>query len=406
MRLAAAGPGAFPAYVHDLATLARHAAEIRAALPRAVGFTYAVKANPDPGMLRALAPYLDGLDVTSGGELRHVTDVVPGLPVAFGGPGKTDAELGEALRLGVRRIHVESPHELHRLAAAARTTGRQADILLRADLPLHASEGASGPAGGASAGSGGEVLRMGGVTPFGMDPAGLDAAVALLPELPELRLRGFSWHLASGLDADTALAVAAEALGHVRPRTAALGLREPEYVLGGGMEVDYAHPDRHFDWTRYGAGLAALALPGERLRIEPGRAVTAYCGWYLTRVIDVKHAHGTAFGILHGGTHHLRTPVTKGHDQPFAVLPAHPAATQQPGDTPSGGDPQAVDEPITLTGQLCTPKDVFARNVPVDRLRAGDVVAFAMAGAYAWNISHHDFCLHDPPEVHYLHPPA
>jgi diaminopimelate decarboxylase len=46
-------------------------------------------------------------------------------------------------------------------------------------------------------------------------------------------------------------------------------------------------------------------------------------------------------------------------------------------------------EPVTLVGQLCTPKDVFARQVPVERLSVGDVVAFAMAGAYAWNIQ---FC--------------
>ena len=54
------------------------------------------------------------------------------------------------------------------------------------------------------------------------------------------------------------------------------------------------------------------------------------------------------------------------------------------------------------TGQLCTPKDVLARRVTVKRLRAGDVVAFGMAGAYAWNISHHDFLMHPPPAFHYL----
>ncbi|KAA9375062.1 hypothetical protein F5972_29325 [Microbispora cellulosiformans] len=32
----------------------------------------------------------------------------------------------------------------------------------------------------------------------------------------------------------------------------------------------------------------------------------------------------------------------------------------------------------------------------------GDVVTFAMAGAYAWNISHHDFLMHPKPEFHYL----
>jgi diaminopimelate decarboxylase len=51
---------------------------------------------------------------------------------------------------------------------------------------------------------------------------------------------------------------------------------------------------------------------------------------------------------------------------------------------------------LTIAGQLCTPKDVLARRVRVSRLRAGDLVAFGLAGAYAWNISHHGFLMHPP----------
>jgi diaminopimelate decarboxylase len=35
-------------------------------------------------------------------------------------------------------------------------------------------------------------------------------------------------------------------------------------------------------------------------------------------------------------------------------------------------------------------------------LRAGDRVAFALAGAYAWNISHHDFLMHPHPGFHFV----
>ncbi|ALO99729.1 hypothetical protein SHL15_8796 [Streptomyces hygroscopicus subsp. limoneus] len=57
---------------------------------------------------------------------------------------------------------------------------------------------------------------------------------------------------------------------------------------------------------------------------------------------------------------------------------------------------------MTLVGQLCTPKDVLARRVGVARLRVGDRVAFAMAGAYAWNISHHGFLMHPHPTFHHV----
>jgi diaminopimelate decarboxylase len=172
-------------------------------------------------------------------------------------------------------------------------------------------------------------------------------------------------------------------------------VREPEFNLGGGMAVGYEHPDALFDWAAYGRGLAGLARDGETLRIEPGRAVTAYCGWYLTRVLDVKHSHGEAFAVVAGGTHHLRTPAAKGHDQPFAVIftPGWDAPWPRPG---------VPGQPVTIAGQLCTPKDVLARRVAVERLRAGDVVAFGLAGAYAWNISHHSFLMHPPPGFYHL----
>jgi diaminopimelate decarboxylase len=50
-----------------------------------------------------------------------------------------------------------------------------------------------------------------------------------------------------------------------------------------------------------------------------------------------------------------------------------------------------------LTAGTLTDK---ARRVRVGRLRAlrvGDLVAFGLAGAYAWNISHHGFLMHPPP---------
>lgn len=219
-----------------------------------------------------------------------------------------------------------------------------------------------------------------------------------VPLPPSVRLRGLHAHLASGVGADGLLAAAGRLLSFGRQWCAEQGVTEPEFNLGGGMAVDYTRPDGVFDWAGYGRGLAGLARPGETLRIEPGRAVTAYCGWYLTQVLDVKHSHGEAFAVVAGGTHHLRTPAAKGHDQPFAVIAVDDW-------TPPWPRPGVRDEAVTIAGQLCTPKDVLARRVRVGRpraLRVGDLVAFGLAGAYAWNISHHGFLMHPPPAFHYL----
>ena len=380
-----------PAYVYDLAALRTHAAAVRVALPPAVEVFYAAKANPEPAVLRALRPAVSGYEVSSGGELAHVRAAVPGAPTAFGGPGKTPGEIAAALDGGpLHRIHVESAHELRLLAReAGRRPGPAVDVLLRVNLPV---------ADGALAGV--PLAMGGGPTPFGMDPAGVEACLALLagPDGARLRLRGLHAHLASGLDAagqaDLAGAVAEYATGLAGRHR----IRIEEVNLGGGMAVDYADPAARFDWAAYGSALEALLRrhPGLRLRIEPGRALTAYCGWYATEVLDVKGSHGEEFAVLRGGTHHLRTPVTKGHDQPFEVLPADGWPYPWPRPAARG--------PVTLVGQLCTPKDVLARRVapPAGGLRAGDRVAFAMAGAYAWNISHHDFLMHPHPRFHFV----
>ncbi|MEU9872209.1 type III PLP-dependent enzyme [Actinomadura sp. NPDC048021] len=365
-----------PAFVYDLAALRDHAAEVKAALsaPGAPEIFYAAKANPDAPILRALAPYVDGIEVASGGELAHVREALPDARLAFGGPGKTDDELELALNLGVERIHVESPYELSRLARIAKTAGREVDVLLRVNL-----------AGDRN----GVALAMSG--PFGMDPELMESCTDILTASPRLRLRGIHAHLASGLDASAMAAQSAEILTWGRAWLDKIGHTGPrEFNLGGGMAVDYSTPDTRFDWKQYGAEVAALAQPGETLRIEPGRSISVYAGWYVTEVLDVKKAHGQWYAVLRGGTMHIRTPVTKQHNQPFNVL------------TSNGDGPAVTSETVTLVGQLCTPKDVFAREVPTDRIAVGDLVAFAMAGAYAWNISHHDFLMHPKPRFHYL----
>ncbi|MER8182187.1 type III PLP-dependent enzyme [Kitasatospora sp. NPDC094015] len=380
-------PEQLPAYLYDLSALRTHAAAVRAALPPRVELYYAAKANPAAELLRALHGLVDGYEVSSGGESAHVRAAVPGAVLAFGGPGRTKDEIAAALAAGVQRWHVESERDLHLLAE---TAPGPVDLLLRVNLPV--------PAGTLDS----VALAMGGrPSPFGLDPERVEACLRLLarPEYARLRLRGVHAHLASGLPAAEQLAVARRVVDWSAALAARHGVPLAEVNLGGGMAVDYADPAARFDWPAFGAGLAALLAehPGLTLRIEPGRSLTAYCGWYATEVLDVKHSHGEDFAVLRGGTHHLRTPATRGHDQPFTVRPV--AGWPHPWPRPAATTGRA-----TLCGQLCTPKDVLAHRAPVGALRAADRVVFAMAGAYAWNISHHEFLMHPRPGFHFLDP--
>ena len=200
------------------------------------------------------------------------------------------------------------------------------------------------------------ALVMGGKpSPFGMDCELLRRCAGSLT--PAVRLRGLHAHLASGVGADGLLAAAGRLVSFGRRWCAGHGVTEPEFNLGGGMAVDYTRPDGVFDWPGYGRGLAGLARPGETLRIEPGRALTAYCGWYLTRVLDVKHSHGEAFAVVAAVRTICARPRPRGTTSRSRCrggrLGAAVAAARR------------SDEAVTIAGQLCTPKDVLARRIRV-----------------------------------------
>lgn len=373
------------AYLYDLAHLRRRVDGLRRSLPAGCKLLYAVKANSDSALLRALLGRSDGFEAASLGEIKRVRAIDGEVPVVFGGPGKTDAELEGALAQRVMLIHVESEHQLRRLDWIACRRGQVADILLRVN-PAHVPPRAT--------------LRMGGqATQFGIEEARIPAAIELVRKLPGVRLRGFHFHaLSNNLDAGTHLALLEHYFDLTDDWRRRFDLAIDWLNVGGGIGVNYADPATSFDWKDFCAGLAALIAarrPGFEIIFECGRFIAADCGYYLAEIIDVKTTHGKHFAVLRGGSHHFRLPVSWGHDHPFVVLARE--------DWPYPfARPTVHDAPVTLCGELCTPKDTLARDVWVERLRAGDCVAFLLAGAYGWHISHHDFLSHPHPERVYL----
>jgi diaminopimelate decarboxylase len=82
-------------------------------------------------------------------------------------------------------------------------------------------------------------------------------------------------------------------------------------------------------------------------------------------------------------------------NHPFLIIPID--VWPYPFDRPS-----LLNKRVTLAGELCTPNDILARDAPCTCLRVGDIVLFRYAGAYGWDISHHDFLSHPHPEFIYL----
>ncbi|MBO0867157.1 MAG: alanine racemase [Micromonosporaceae bacterium] len=363
------------AYVYDTAALRERATAVRSALPGSALLLYAVKANGHPAVAGTLACSVDGLEVASGGELAGALAAGTGLPdavrIAFSGPGKTDAELAAAVAAGAT-INVESELELRRLAHVA--GGRSARIALRVNR--------------SSAALPGTHQMTGTATQFGIDEASLVEVAALAGELPGIELAGLHLHAVSNnLDAAAHARFVRDAMSWA----AGTGLPLQELNVGGGFGVDYTGA-RRFDLAALRAGLAGLPAGGPRLVFEIGRYLAAAAGWYAAEVLDLKRTHGRWYAVLRGGTHHFRLPAAWGYSHPFAVLPM--AGWGYP-----FGRPEVAGVELDAAGELCTPRDVLCRGQRVDRVRVGDILVFGNAGAYGWDISHHDFLRHPYPQM-------
>nr|WP_296070226.1 type III PLP-dependent enzyme [uncultured Actinoplanes sp.] len=352
------------AYVYDTAALRARAGAVRASLPAGSLLAYAVKANGHPGVVAALASVCDGLEVASGGELRLAADA-GARRIIFGGPGKTDAELTAALATGAL-INAESVHELRRIAAL----GDHPEVVVRVNR-----------AGGGLSGS----HTMTGVpTPFGVDEAQLADALAVAG----VTVIGFHLHAVSNnLDGAAHAAFVRDCLDWSVRTARRFGVRLRVVNVGGGFGVDYV-TGASIDLTP----LRDIAVPeGIELIFEPGRFLAADAGWYAAEVLDLKTTHGRTFAVLRGGTHHFRLPAAWGYSHPFTVVPVDDWPHPWP-------RPSVTGVPVDAVGELCTPRDVLTRGRHVDRLRAGDILVFGRAGAYGWDISHHEFLRHDPPQ--------
>lgn len=373
------------AYLYDLNALEQHIKQMRHVLPQNVELFYAAKANPSAPVLKTLAPYVDGFEAASGGELSHLHQQQLNKPLIFGGPGKMPSELAQAIELDVEAIHVESLTELQRIGSLTETLKRPASIFLRMNIDI------------------GDItlskLAMGGKpTPFGLDETELNNALTLLRDYPQVKLKGFHFHLMSHqLDVDRHLALMQRYFQVVKAWQAKFELGELMINLGGGMGINYRNPEQHFPWMEFCDKLEFLIakeqIQGWKLRFECGRYISAPCGYYVMEVLDIKQNLGEKFIIARGGTHHFRTPAAQSHDHPFTIVENKlPPAISQP----------IHHEKATLVGQLCTPKDVLARNQHIEHIDIGDYVVFTLAGAYAWNISHQNFLMHEPPVFHYF----
>ncbi len=376
-RAVAESGGQTPCFVYDLDIVADKIALLRAALPDGLAIHYAVKANPFPAVVTAVATQVDGLDIASGGELALLQRLSLAKPVSFAGPGKRDDELSAAIAAGIT-INLESAGEARRALALADRLGTRPRLAVRVN-PDFALKGSG--------------MRMGGgAAPFGVDAENAASLVHLLLGAGA-DWRGF--HIFAGsqsLDTDAIIAAQGATVALAARLAEAVGTPPPLVNLGGGFGIPYFAGENPVDIGRIGDALGKVlasrceSLSTSRFAVETGRWLIGEAGIYLTRVVDRKDSRGEVFLVTDGGLHHQ---LAASGNFGTVVRRNYPIAIVGPTDA-------LAIETVNVVGCLCTPLDRLGDAVALPRADVGDVVALFMAGAYGATASPSAFLGHAP----------
>ncbi len=374
----AARVGSTPFYVYDRQLLRERVDGLRAALPPQIKLHYAMKANPMPAVVGLMATLVDGIDVASAGELKVALDAgADAAEISFAGPGKRDAELGQAVAAGVL-VNVESARELPVLAQASQTLGLSARVAVRINPDFELK---------------GSGMKMGGgPKQFGID---VEQLPGLLVEVGRLGLAFEGFHLFAGSQNLRAASICEAQLKsyELARRLADLAPAALRFLnLGGGFGIPYFPGESRLDLQPIGDNLAQLVerarteLPEVSFVLELGRYFVGEAGVYVTRIVDRKVSRGQVFLVTDGGlNHHLSASGNFGQ----VIRKNYPVTIGNRIDA-------TVLETASIVGPLCTPLDLLADQMDLPVAQIGDLAVVFQSGAYGASASPQAFLGHAP----------
>ncbi|MFI5562384.1 type III PLP-dependent enzyme [Amycolatopsis japonica] len=339
-----------PCLVVDTDLVAERAAAVSAAFPGAL-IRYAVKANPAPEVLDAVASTGAGFDVAGTAEIELcLSRGARPAELAYGNTIKKPADIAFAYARGVREFTTDSVGDLANLAEHA--PGSLVSVRLLTGGPDS-------------------------VTPFGhkfgCEPA---VAAALLRQAVEAGLRpGIAFHVGSQqpdpaaweIGIATAAKVAAEA-----------GVVLERLNIGGGFATEHREPVPSL--TDYASAIhAALRdhLPEPELLLEPGRVIVADAGLIRTEVVLVTTraaADERRWVYLDVGRYNGMAEC----ENEAVAYRLEPVGVKGP------------QGPVVLAGPTCDGDDVLYQRTPCAlprSLKAGDRLDIPGTGAYTASYS-------------------
>jgi diaminopimelate decarboxylase len=361
-----------PTYLYSRAAIDDAYEELRrglGAVPHTLCF--AVKSNGNLSILKHLAKLGSGFDIVSGGELHHLQRIgVRGERIVFSGVGKDRYEIREALNYrvggrgggaGILLFNAESEAELDILVEeAARLAGR----------------GGSAPAAAirvnpdVQAGGHPHIATGRHEHKFGLDWTEAKRLYLVHRGSKWIRWQGISAHIGSQITTlvpfRRALRRLAGFVGELR--RAGIELR---YVdVGGGLGVRYSDqkPPTRTEYARLVSPMVRKL--GLHLLLEPGRSIVAPAGVLLTRVVYTKTNRGKTFVVVDSAMNDLMRPALYGAIHPITKV------VREAKENDSGR------KRVDIVGPVCETGDCFLRDWPLGEVKAGELLAIWVAGAY------------------------
>lgn len=350
-----------PFYYYDTALLRETLDTIRREAGRYLDFCvhYAVKANANPTLLRIIRESGLGADCVSGGEVKAALEAgFPAQKVVYAGVGKSDWEIELGLDNDIFCFNVESVPELEVINALAAARGKVARVAFRINPNVGAHTHANITTGLAE-------------NKFGIAMEDMDRIIIMASRMEHVKFVGLHFHIGSQiLDMGDFVALC-NRVNELQERLAQQHIIVEHINVGGGLGIDYQHPDRQAipDFAAYFATYHKHLhlMPGQTLHFELGRSVVGQCGSLITRVLYVKQGAHKQFCIVDAGMTDLIRPALYQAYHKIENLSA-------PADVPA--------ETYDVVGPICESSDVFGKAIDLPRCQRGDLLALRSAGAY------------------------
>ena len=319
---------------------------------------YAVKANGNLAVLRALASFGAGADIVSGGELyRAMSAGFDPKKVVFAGVGKTEKELMAGLGERILLFNVESASELEHLDRLASRHGKRARVALRVNPDVNAETHEHVATGRA-------------FDKFGIRT---EEALALAERISEYRsvdLIGVHQHIGSQITKLAPFTESVEKSAGLVEELKSRGFDIRYLNIGGGLGIRYKDEETPTPEELVAAVRPVLEATGTKILCEMGRYIAAGAGTLLTSVVYRKKSGEKDFIVADAGMNDLLRP---------SLYDAHHEVRSV------GADGSVTN--ADLVGPVCESGDYLARDRELPDAREGDLLAIMCAGAYGFSMA-------------------